>query len=140
MWSLLQANPKILQLRYLTPFQSNFLQFLKLQPAPRNPSHYIISPILFTYFAHSLSNTKSQLKIMEINSWQKHFFPLILAIFFFFSPFPLQTSLALQNDYIRQPPRQVVITPHHRSKSDPQQVIRNHYFLIHFPPFCHLIT
>ena len=117
MWSLLQAYPRILQLTYLTPLQSNFLQFLKLQPAARNPSCYK-SPSLFTYFVPSANN--KQLK-ME-NSWQKRFFPLLLTVFFF-SPFPLQTSLALQNDYIRQPPRKVVVTPHYRSKSDPQQVI-----------------
>ncbi|OMO82166.1 hypothetical protein CCACVL1_12051 [Corchorus capsularis] len=61
---------------------------------------------------------------MENNPWLKHFFPLLLT-FFFFSPFPLlQPSLALQSDdtYVRQPPRQIVDTPHRRSKSDPQQV------------------
>ncbi|PPS17612.1 hypothetical protein GOBAR_AA02973 [Gossypium barbadense] len=60
---------------------------------------------------------------MENPIWQNpHFFPLLLTCTFFL--FPLQPSLSagLQDDYIRQPPGKVVVAPHLRSKSDPQQV------------------
>ncbi|EOY08203.1 Purple acid phosphatase 21 [Theobroma cacao] len=114
MWSLLQACPTIFQLTCLTPLQSNCLHFFKFQP---RVASYLKPPSLFTYFVPSSAN--EQLKMEK--SWQNHFFPVLLTIFFF-SPFPFQTSLALQSDYIRQPPGKVIVTPHHRSKSDPQQV------------------
>ncbi|TYH77030.1 hypothetical protein E1A91_D04G119300v1 [Gossypium mustelinum] len=121
MSSLLQAYPKGFQVTSLTPLQPNFLHIFKIQPrAPRTPSSYYKPPCLFMSFPTS-SNHK-QLK-MENPIWKNpHFFPLLLTCTFFL--FPLQPSLSagLQDDYIRQPPRKVVVAPHLRSKSDPQQV------------------
>lgn len=117
--SLLQAYPKGFQVTSLTPLQPNFLHIFKIQPrAPRTPSSYYKPPSLFMSFPTS-SNHK--LLKMENPIWQNpHFFPLLLTCTFFL--FPLQPSLStgLQDDYIRQPPRKVVVAPHLRSKSDPQ--------------------
>ena len=49
-------------------------------------------------------------------------FSILLSLTIYFFPQIVLQSHASPDDYIRHPARTVIITQHHRSQSDPQQV------------------
>lgn len=86
---------------------TNNLQFFKLSKP------FLISLPSFIKFQ------SQEIKMAKL--WSPAAFPILLTVCFV-PQIMVQSHVSAQEYYIRQPPRNVIQTPHKRSESDPQQV------------------
>ncbi|KAL5806596.1 hypothetical protein ACOSQ4_029329 [Xanthoceras sorbifolium] len=98
---------------FLHAFATNSLQFFNL---PKHPSYIPPLPNLQKLTTHVSLTHKNMEKLCS------PFFPILLSLTISFFPQIILQSHASPDDYIRHRPRNVILTHHQRSESDPQQV------------------